>query len=85
MKQIAKVEIIDADRKEIYKWLRKREVYLPMKDVFEMSKQKVVDFHGDYEYALEFFNYLQNNPPNSARLIIDVSYDTRGTVWYSAG
>ena len=46
----------------------------------ELSNQKVIDFNGDYIYAVKFYNHLQDCMVNSARLIIDIDYDSRGAV-----
>lgn len=81
MKQVAKVEIISADVRDIYRWFRHNKPYMPLKDALDAAKQEIINFSDDYETAVNFYNYLQNIPPNSARLIIDVSYDTRGIVW----
>lgn len=81
MKQDAKVEIISADVRDIYRWFRHNKPWMPLKDALDAAKQEVINFSDDYETAVNFYNYLQNIPPNSARLIIDVSYDTRGIVW----
>lgn len=80
MKQIAQVEIISANYLDVFKWLRKNMDWLNIKEAKEKSSQKIIDFDGDYEKAISMFNYLHNCMTNSARLIIDFSYDTRGAV-----
>jgi len=80
MKQVAQVKIISANHFDILKWLRIEMSWMSIKDVKEKSNQKIIDFDGDYEKAIKFFDYLHGCLPNSARLIIDFSYDTRGAV-----
>ena len=80
MEQIAQVEIISANYLDIFRWIRKEMEYLPIKEAKELSTQKVIDFDGDYEKATCFFNYLQNSLRNSAKLIINVSFDKTGYV-----
>ena len=83
MKQFAMVAIIDADVRDIYRWFRYNKPWMSLKDALDAAKQEVINFNGDYETAVNFYNYLHGHGPNSARLVIDTSYDTRGVVWNS--
>lgn len=79
MKQIAKVEIISANSLDVFKWLRK-EMNMDIKSAKELSNSTMIDFHGDYKKAIDFFNYLDSFLRSSARLIIDFAYDRSGIV-----
>ena len=49
------------------------------KDANELTKDNtIIDFYGDIDKAVEFFNYLHSKLGNSARLIIDCTYNTVG-------
>ncbi len=80
MNNIAQVEILSADYLDIYKWLRKEMPWMVRKEALELSRRNLIDFNGDYEKAIMLYNYLHNCLTNSARLIIDISYDTRYTI-----
>lgn len=80
MEMIAKIELISISHLDVFKWLRK-ELNLGLLESNELSKNgKVIDFNGDIEQAIIFYNYLHSCGTNSARLIIDHTYDTRGCI-----
>jgi hypothetical protein len=80
MNQIAKVELISVYYLDVYKWLRK-EMDIPIVEAKNLSQSgNVIDFNGDIEKAISFYNYLNSCMTNSARLIIDHSYSTIGCV-----
>ena len=80
---IAKVELINVDPKDVIIWLRNKHK-IPNKEAIEMSRQKDIGFDGDINMALDFYNYLHNLGTNSARLIIDQSYSTLGSIGSTA-
>lgn len=69
MSEIAKVKIIKARHLVAYMWLRKEMGY-GIKESKDMSKDgSVVDFHGDYIKAVEFYEHMISND-SSVELII---------------
>jgi hypothetical protein len=85
MTNINKVEIIQADTLDIYKWLRKN-MDLTIKEASEISKSKIIDFLNNTQKALDFYMYLHIFHGASARLIIDITFKTElpvGTVVYT--
>ena len=78
------VELIDVRSLDVYKWLRKEEgLSISYAKYRSKNGQKII--FDSYQKAIAFFDYLHNCGQNSARLTIDVIYDTRGAVKSYAG
>lgn len=71
-KNLAQVIILQAHYLNVYKWIRTN-MFLGIKESMDLSKSRVIDFYGDYNKAVEFYNYLKSFPRSSTKLIIDVN------------
>jgi Ni,Fe-hydrogenase maturation factor len=80
MEHLAKVEIVSAHFLDVFKWLRK-EMDFSIIEAKELSKDgQIIDFRGDCNKALAFYNYLNQMITTSAKLIINDTFDSRGAV-----
>ncbi len=75
MERITKVELslTDMDGFIVFKWLRK-EMNYDIQAAKSLMKRGIIDFHGNEDKALAFYNYLIRNAQCGVRLIIDISH-----------